>query len=188
MGMRTAGQGCILADDMGLGKTVQAVALIWTLLSASARAAAPRVATQLPSSACAEQNPYQGLHGGVIDRAMIVCPVTVIKVCTSSLLLVCMIRLVCFAQNWSAEIRKWLGRERMRVYVADSSHPVSTFTNNKSYDVLIIGYDKVSCLLQDRPSKLVTQFMALQMRASIDDIRYAQPPIGLIVCDEGPSG
>ncbi|GJN93684.1 hypothetical protein Rhopal_006741-T1 [Rhodotorula paludigena] len=125
MGMRTAGQGCILADDMGLGKTVQAVALIWTLL---------------------KQNPYQGLHGGVIDRAMIVCPITVIK-------------------NWSAEIRKWLGRERMRVYVADSSHPVSTFTNNKSYDVLIIGYDK--------------------MRASIDDIRYAQPPIGLIVCDEG---
>jgi DNA repair and recombination protein RAD54B len=35
MGMRTAGQGCILADDMGLGKTIQAITLIWTLLSSS---------------------------------------------------------------------------------------------------------------------------------------------------------
>jgi SNF2 family DNA or RNA helicase len=51
MGMRTEGQGCILADDMfvartplcptkgtddftdrGLGKTAQAITLIWTLL------------------------------------------------------------------------------------------------------------------------------------------------------------
>lgn len=37
MGMRTAGQGCILADDMGLGKTIQAITLIWTMLSASLR-------------------------------------------------------------------------------------------------------------------------------------------------------
>lgn len=33
MGMRSSGQGCILADDMGLGKTIQSIALIWTLLS-----------------------------------------------------------------------------------------------------------------------------------------------------------
>lgn len=33
MGMRSSGQGCILADDMGLGKTIQAIALVWTLLS-----------------------------------------------------------------------------------------------------------------------------------------------------------
>lgn len=33
MGMRSESQGCILADDMGLGKTIQAVTLIWTLMS-----------------------------------------------------------------------------------------------------------------------------------------------------------
>ncbi|BGP42766.1 helicase [Rhodotorula kratochvilovae] len=125
MGMRTAGQGCLLADDMGLGKTIQSIALIWTLL---------------------KQNPYHGASAGVIDRVMIVCPVTLIK-------------------NWSAEIKKWLGRDKLRVYVADAKHPVSTFARNKSYDVLIVGYDKV--------------------RAYIDDVKYAQPPIGLIICDEG---
>jgi len=35
MGMRTVGQGCLLADDMGLGKTIQSIALMWTLLSAT---------------------------------------------------------------------------------------------------------------------------------------------------------
>ncbi|GAA6050956.1 hypothetical protein JCM3770_005342 [Rhodotorula araucariae] len=125
MGMRTAGQGCLLADDMGLGKTIQSIALIWTLL---------------------KQNPYRGASVGVIDRVMIVCPVTLIK-------------------NWSAEIKKWLGRDKLRVYIADAKHPVSTFAKNRSYDVLIVGYDKV--------------------RAYIDDIKYAQPPVGLIICDEG---
>ncbi|GAA5847167.1 hypothetical protein JCM9279_006118 [Rhodotorula babjevae] len=125
MGMRTTGQGCLLADDMGLGKTIQSIALMWTLL---------------------KQNPYQGGPVGVVERVMIVCPVTLIK-------------------NWSAEIRKWLGRDKLRVYVADAKHPVSTFARNKSYDVLIVGYDKV--------------------RAYIDDVKYAQPPIGLIICDEG---
>ncbi|GAA5928218.1 hypothetical protein JCM3775_000545 [Rhodotorula graminis] len=125
MGMKTTGQGCLLADDMGLGKTIQSIALMWTLL---------------------KQNPYQGGSAGVVERVMIVCPVTLIK-------------------NWSAEIRKWLGRDKLRVYVADADHPVSTFARNKSYDVLIVGYDKV--------------------RAYIDDVKYAQPPIGLIICDEG---
>ncbi|BGO94509.1 hypothetical protein NBRC10512_000312 [Rhodotorula toruloides] len=125
MGMRTAGQGCILADDMGLGKTIQAITLIWTML---------------------KQNPYQGDKTGVVDRAMIVCPVTLIK-------------------NWSQEIRKWLGRDRLRVYVADSQHPVRTFATSKNYDVLIVGYEKI--------------------RDCADDVKFAQPPVGLIICDEG---
>ncbi|GAA5895948.1 hypothetical protein JCM8208_005131 [Rhodotorula glutinis] len=125
MGMKSAGQGCLLADDMGLGKTIQSIALMWTLL---------------------KQNPYQGGPVGVVERVMIVCPVTLMK-------------------NWSAEIRKWLGRDKLRIYVADADHPVSTFARNKSYDVLIVGYDKV--------------------RSYIDDVKYAQPPIGLIICDEG---
>lgn len=46
-------------------------------------------------------------------------------------------------QNWSQEIRKWLGRDRLRIYVADSQHPVRTFATSKNYDVLIVGYEKV---------------------------------------------
>ncbi|EGG05553.1 uncharacterized protein MELLADRAFT_52770 [Melampsora larici-populina 98AG31] len=60
MGMRGhEAQGCILADEMGLGKSIQAIALLWTLL---------------------RQNPLGG-QGPVIQRAMIVCPVTLVKVC-----------------------------------------------------------------------------------------------------------
>ncbi|GAA5972110.1 hypothetical protein JCM11641_002499 [Rhodosporidiobolus odoratus] len=125
MGMRTAGQGCILADDMGLGKTIQAIALIWTLL---------------------KQNPYYGERDGTIQRAMIVCPVTLVK-------------------NWQSEIKKWLGKDRLRVFAADAQHLVSTFAKSKNYDVLIVGYEK--------------------LRSCIDDIKYAQPPVGLIICDEG---
>ncbi|GAA5889055.1 hypothetical protein JCM6882_009730 [Rhodosporidiobolus microsporus] len=125
MGMRTAGQGCILADDMGLGKTIQSIALIWTLL---------------------KQTPYFGDGVGAIQRAMIVCPVTLVK-------------------NWSSEIKKWLGKDRLRVMVADSKKDAGTFARSKSYDVLIIGYEK--------------------LRTCIDEVRYAQPPVGLIICDEG---
>jgi len=87
MGMRTTGQGCLLADDMGLGKTIQSIALIWTLLSASLTSPSsrppPALLPQLLSDALhalAEQNPYQGGPVGVVDRVMIVCPVTLIKV------------------------------------------------------------------------------------------------------------
>ncbi|GAA5824225.1 hypothetical protein JCM11251_001575 [Rhodosporidiobolus azoricus] len=125
MGMRTAGQGCILADDMGLGKTIQSIALIWTML---------------------KQTPYYGDNLGSIQRAMIVCPVTLVK-------------------NWSSEIKKWLGKDRLRVKVADSKQDVGTFARSKSYDVLIIGYEK--------------------LRSCIDEVKFAQPPIGLIICDEG---
>ncbi|GAA5865026.1 hypothetical protein JCM8547_007686 [Rhodosporidiobolus lusitaniae] len=125
MGMRTAGQGCILADDMGLGKTIQAISLIWTML---------------------KQNPYFGETTGVIQRAMIVCPVTLVK-------------------NWSSEIKKWLGKDRLRVMVADTKEKVGSFARSKSYDVLIIGYEK--------------------LRSCIDEVKYAQPPVGLVICDEG---
>jgi len=93
-----------------------------------------------------EQNPYADGSRGVIQRAMIVCPVTLIKVRPCSVAPASQhhangrLR----AQNWSAEIKKWLGRDKLRVYVADAQHPVSTFARNKSYDVLIVGYDKVS--------------------------------------------
>ncbi|GAA6005232.1 hypothetical protein JCM11491_002629 [Sporobolomyces phaffii] len=128
MGMSTKGQGAILADEMGLGKTIQSIALIWTLL---------------------KQNPYHSggfSRAGVIERAMIVCPVTLVK-------------------NWATEIKKWLGKDALRVMVADGPTSAKTFANSRSYNVLIVGYEK-----------LVT---------AIEDIRFAQPPIGLMICDEG---
>ncbi|KAM0750014.1 hypothetical protein T439DRAFT_44310 [Meredithblackwellia eburnea MCA 4105] len=128
MGMKSEGQGCILADDMGLGKTIQAITLIWTLL---------------------QQDPYhkgQGAPPGVIQKALIVCPVTLVK-------------------NWKSEIHKWLGKDRMRVYVALGKDDVKRFVNNTHWHVMVIGYEK--------------------LRLAVDDLKGAQPPIGLLICDEG---
>ncbi|RDW71267.1 hypothetical protein BP6252_07830 [Coleophoma cylindrospora] len=105
MGMRSFnGQGAILADEMGLGKTLQTIALLWTLL---------------------KQNPIHGGSEGVIKKALIVCPVTLIV-------------------NWKKEFRKWLGNERIGVFVADSQKVrLTDFTHGKSYSVMIIGYEKL---------------------------------------------
>jgi DNA repair and recombination protein RAD54B len=104
MGMRDFnGQGAILADEMGLGKTLQTIALLWTLL---------------------KQNPIHGTEG-VIKKALIVCPVTLIT-------------------NWKKEFRKWLGNERLGVFVADGQKiKLTDFTHGKSYSVMIIGYEKL---------------------------------------------
>jgi DNA repair and recombination protein RAD54B len=104
MGMRNYnGQGAIIADEMGLGKTLQTIALLWTLL---------------------KQNPIHGSEG-VIKKALIVCPVTLIV-------------------NWKKEFRKWLGNERLGVFVADGQKiKLTDFTHGKSYSVMIIGYEKL---------------------------------------------
>lgn len=104
MGMRDFnGQGALLADEMGLGKTLQTIALLWTLL---------------------KQNPIYGKEG-VIRKALIVCPVTLII-------------------NWKKEFQKWLGNERIGVLVADDKKTKFTdFTHGKSYSVMIIGYEKL---------------------------------------------
>ncbi|KAF8441415.1 P-loop containing nucleoside triphosphate hydrolase protein [Boletus edulis BED1] len=129
MGLRKhEGQGCILADEMGLGKTLQAwitIALVWTLL---------------------KQNPY-GSGAGVIGKALIVCPVSLIN-------------------NWRAEFRKWLGRDRVGVLAGDKDKSqIKQFMNSRVHQVLVIGYEK--------------------LRSVINDLTYCNPPIGLIVCDEG---
>ncbi|KAE8451950.1 hypothetical protein EG329_002114 [Mollisiaceae sp. DMI_Dod_QoI] len=105
MGMRDFnGQGALLADEMGLGKTLQTIALLWTLL---------------------KQNPIAGSNEGVIKKALIVCPVTLI-------------------QNWRDEFNKWLGKERLGVFVADNQKiKLTDFTHGKSYSVMIIGYEKL---------------------------------------------
>jgi DNA repair and recombination protein RAD54B len=104
MGMRSFnGQGALLADEMGLGKTLQTIALIWTLL---------------------KQNPIHG-SGGVIKKALIVCPVTLME-------------------NWKREFNKWLGNQNIGVFVADGQKiRLSDFTHGKSYSVMIIGYERL---------------------------------------------
>lgn len=110
MGMRDFnGQGALLADEMGLGKTLQTIALLWTLL---------------------KQNPIHGSEG-VIKKALIVCPVTLIV-------------------NWKKEFQKWLGNERIGVFVADGQKiRLTDFTHGKSYNVMIIGYEKLRSVQEE---------------------------------------
>ncbi|KAG8710161.1 helicase [Ceratobasidium sp. 395] len=116
------------------------------------------------------QNPYYNTNSsfqGVIGKALIVCPVSLVN-------------------NWRKEFFKWLGRDRIRVFVGDKDKAnIKQFMNScgfcfqeymlfvnrdctvtrKLHHVLIIGYEK--------------------LRTVIDDLTYCTPPIGLIVCDEG---
>ena len=106
MGLRDFnGQGAVLADEMGLGKTFQTIALLWTLL---------------------KQNPICGSDGGVIKKALIVCPVTLIF-------------------NWKKEFNRWLGNERIGVFIADNQKNIrlTDFTHGRSYSVMLIGYEKL---------------------------------------------
>jgi len=103
------GQGAILADDMGLGKTLQTIALIWTLM---------------------KQNPVHEAEP-VIRKALIVCPVTLIK-------------------NWRKEFRKWLGNERIGVFIAEGKNQrITDFTRGKSYNVMIIGYERLRSVYEE---------------------------------------
>lgn len=62
--------------------------------------------------------------GSVIKKALIVCPATLIN-------------------NWRKEFRKWLGLDRLGVLVADGKSRVRDFTHGKSYNVMIVGYEKL---------------------------------------------
>jgi len=61
----------------------------------------------------------------VIKKALIVCPAGLIN-------------------NWRKEFRKWLGYDRIAVFVADDKKSRMTdFTKGKVYSVMIIGYEKL---------------------------------------------
>ncbi|KAK4694474.1 DNA repair and recombination protein RAD54B, partial [Lecanoromycetidae sp. Uapishka_2] len=81
-----------------------------------------------------KQNPiYEGPHDPppVIKKALIVCPVTLIN-------------------NWRKEFRKWLGADRLGVYVFDDNKKrISDFTKGKSYHVMIIGYEKLRNVVEE---------------------------------------
>ncbi|KAL2006487.1 hypothetical protein VTN00DRAFT_9155 [Thermoascus crustaceus] len=61
----------------------------------------------------------------VVKKALIVCPVTLIN-------------------NWRKEFRKWLGNERIGVFVFDDKRKrLTDFTTGKAYSVMIVGYEKL---------------------------------------------
>lgn len=71
-----------------------------------------------------KQNPIYG-DSPLIKKALIVCPVTL-------------------TNNWRKEFRKWLGAERIGVFVCDGTNTrLSDFTRGKSYSIMIIGYEKL---------------------------------------------
>lgn len=71
-----------------------------------------------------KQNPIYG-DSPLIKKALIVCPVTL-------------------TNNWRKEFRKWLGAERIGVFVCDGTKTrLSDFTRGKSYSIMIIGYEKL---------------------------------------------
>ncbi|KAI8615559.1 SNF2 family N-terminal domain-containing protein [Chytriomyces sp. MP71] len=59
-----------------------------------------------------------------VKRALIVCPAT-----------------LCL--NWKREFNKWLGEERIRVFVLADKGDIANFTVGKVYSVLICGYEKL---------------------------------------------
>ena len=81
-----------------------------------------------------KQNPIcEGPQGSppIIKKALIVCPVTLID-------------------NWRKEFRKWLGVDRLGVYVFDDSKRLITdFTMGKSFQILICGYEKLRTVVED---------------------------------------
>ena len=81
-----------------------------------------------------KQNPIcEGPHDPppVIRKALVVCPVTLIN-------------------NWRKEFRKWLGTDRLGVYVFDDSKKrITEFTHGKSYPIGIIGYEKLRIVAED---------------------------------------
>ncbi|KAI0771634.1 SNF2 family N-terminal domain-containing protein [Trametes elegans] len=93
-----------------------------------------------------KQNPYAGA-GPVVGKVLIVCPVSLIN-------------------NWKNEFHKWLGKDRVGVFVGDKDKStIKQFLNSKIHQVLVIGYER--------------------LRTVINDLAYCHPPIGLIICDEG---
>ncbi|KZT68291.1 hypothetical protein DAEQUDRAFT_692777 [Daedalea quercina L-15889] len=79
------------------------------------------------------------------------------------ILVVCPVTLI---NNWKNEFHKWLGRDRVGVMVGDKNKAsIKHFVNSKIHQVLIIGYER--------------------LRTVISDLAYCNPPIGLIICDEG---
>ncbi|PIA99624.1 DNA repair and recombination protein RAD54B [Cercospora beticola] len=82
----------------------------------------------------------------VIKKALIVCPVTLVN-------------------NWRKEFRKWLGNDRVGVYMVENNKMrLTDFTRGRAYQVMIIGYEKLTKVQKE-----------LQGASGID----------IVICDEG---
>lgn len=67
----------------------------------------------------------------VVTKALIVCPAGLVD-------------------NWRREIRKWLGNERLGVFVADAKNKrITDFTKGKSYNIMIIGYEMLRTVQEE---------------------------------------
>ena len=81
-----------------------------------------------------KQNPiWESPHESppIIKKALIVCPATLIN-------------------NWRKEFRKWLGGDKLGVYVFDDTKKrVTDFTVGKAYPIGIIGYEKLRNVIED---------------------------------------
>jgi len=77
-----------------------------------------------------KQNPIHG-HKPVIKKALIVCPATLVK-------------------NWRQEIHKWMGSNRLGVYVCeDSKSRLSDFAKSPAWHIMVIGYEKLRNVQED---------------------------------------
>lgn len=80
-----------------------------------------------------KQNPLYE-NPPVVTKALIVCPAGLVD-------------------NWKREFRKWLGNERIGVFVANGKDKkISNFTMGKAYNVMIIGYEMLRAV-QDELKK-----------------------------------
>ncbi|KAE8380629.1 SNF2 family N-terminal domain-containing protein [Aspergillus bertholletiae] len=71
-----------------------------------------------------KQNPIYE-DSPAVKKALIVCPVTLIN-------------------NWRKEFRKWLGNERIGVFVFDDKRKrLTDFTRGRAYNIMIVGYEKL---------------------------------------------
>ncbi|XP_041962952.1 DNA repair and recombination protein RAD54B isoform X1 [Alosa sapidissima] len=88
----------------------------------------------------------QGPYGGkpAITRALVVAPGSLVK-------------------NWGAEFNKWLGRERLRVYMVDQDHRVEEYVSSPVCPVMVVSYE-----------------MVLRSLSSLQKLDF-----GLLICDEG---
>jgi DNA repair and recombination protein RAD54B len=77
-----------------------------------------------------KQNPIHE-SGPVVQKALIVCPAGLVD-------------------NWKREFRKWLGNERIGVFVADGKNrKITNFTMGKAYNVMIIGYEMLRTVVDE---------------------------------------
>ncbi|KAF1833085.1 hypothetical protein BDW02DRAFT_397491 [Decorospora gaudefroyi] len=77
-----------------------------------------------------KQNPIHDA-APVITKALIVCPAGLVD-------------------NWKREFRKWLGNERIGVFVLDSKNKkITNFTMGKAYNVMIVGYEMLRVVQEE---------------------------------------